>query len=344
MGRGGFVVKALVTGGGGFLGRGIVFALLGEGHEVRTLTRSEQPELERAGVDTQRGDIADADRVREACEGVDVVFHVAAKVGAAGPYEDFHRTNVQGTQNVVAACRAHGVGRLVYTSTPSVVFSHADLEGVDESYPYPEHYDAFYPQTKAEAERAVLEANDDTLRTVSLRPHIIWGPGDTSLLPRLHDRADKLRRIVTAGPPKKMDITYIDDAVAAHLLAANALDAKPDAVGGKPYFISSGEPTEIWPFIDAVLEATGHEAVRRSAPRGLALAAGWVFETAHKLSGADGEPRMSRWIVRELTTSHWFDISAARRDLGFDPQVGLREGLAKLSRWWDADETVVGGA
>ena len=335
-------MKALVTGGGGFLGRGIAFALLGEGHEVRSLTRGAYPELSRAGVETLQGDIADPEVVRAACEGVDVVFHVAAKVGAAGAYEDFHRTNVQGTHNVLQACREHGVGRLVYTSTPSVVFSHEDLEGVDESQPYPEHYDAFYPQTKAEAERAVLEANDERLRTVSLRPHIIWGPGDTSLLPRLHDRADKLRRIVTSGAPKKMDITFIDDAVSAHLLAATALEARPEAVGGKPYFISSGEPTEIWPFIDAVLEATGLPAVRGSAPRGLALAAGWVFETAHKLRGADGEPRMSRWIVRELTTSHWFDISAARRDLAFEPQVNLQEGLAKLSRWWDADETVVG--
>ncbi len=334
-------MKALVTGGGGFLGRGIVHALLGEGHTVRTLTRGEYPELKQAGVETLQGDIADAGAVEAAVDGCDVVFHVAAKVGAAGAYEDFQRTNVVGTQNVLEACRTFSVERLVYTSTPSVVFGHEDLEGVDESHPYPAEYDAFYPQTKAEAEKRVMAANGTGLRTVCLRPHIIWGPGDTSLLPRLHQRADKLRRIVTAGAPKRMDITFIDDAIAAHLLAATALNARPDDVGGKAYFISSGEPVEIWPFIDRVLEATGKPAVRGSAPRGVALAAGWVFETAHKLRGARGEPRMSRWIVRELTTSHWFDISAARRDLGYEPQVDLQAGLKRLATWWEADDTAV---
>ncbi|MGH1340638.1 MAG: NAD-dependent epimerase/dehydratase family protein [Nannocystales bacterium] len=334
-------MRALVTGGGGFLGRGIVFALLGRGHAVRTLTRSAYSELSRAGVETLRGDIADATVVSEAVKGCDVVFHVAAMVGASGAYEDFHRTNVVGTQNVIDACRSQGVSRLVYTSTPSVVFGHEDLEGVDESHPYPGSYEAFYPQTKAEAERLVMAASGDALGTVCLRPHIIWGPNDSSLLPRLRERADKLRRIVTPGPPKKMDITFIDDAVSAHLLAAEALKSRQDDVGGKAYFISSGEPVEIWAFIDAVLEATGESPIRGSAPRGLALAAGWVFETAHKLLGAEGEPRMSRWIVRELTTSHWFDISAARRDLGYEPQVDLQQGLGKLARWWDADETGV---
>lgn len=334
-------MKALVTGGGGFLGRGIVHALLGEGHTVRTLTRGEYPELKKAGVETMQGDIADAGAVEEAVDGCDVVFHVAAKVGAAGAYEDFQRTNVVGTRNVIKACRTFAVDRLVYTSTPSVVFGHDDLEGVDESHPYPAEYDAFYPQTKAEAEKLVMAANGTALSTVCLRPHIIWGPGDTSLLPRLRQRADKLRRIVTAGAPKKMDITFIDDAISAHLLAATALDARPDEVGGKAYFISSGEPVEIWPFIDKVLEATGKSPVRGSAPRGIALAAGWVFETAHKLRGAPGEPRMSRWIVRELTTSHWFDISAARRDLSYEPQVSLQAGLERLSTWWEADDTAV---
>lgn len=334
-------MKALVTGGGGFLGRGIVYALLGEGHSVRTLTRGENPELKDAGVETMRGDISEAEVVDRAVDGCDIVFHVAAKVGAAGAYEDFARTNVVGTQNVLRACRTFAVERLVYTSTPSVVFGHEDLEGVDESHPYPAEYDAFYPQTKAEAEKQVIAANGTALRTVCLRPHIIWGPGDTSLLPRLHERADTLRRIVTAGAPKKMDITFIDDAIAAHLLAATALDARPDVVGGKAYFISSGEPVEIWSFIDKILEATGKAPVRRSAPRALAMAAAWVLETAHTLRRAPGEPRLSRWIVRELTTSHWFDISAARRELSYDPQVSLHAGLERLATWWDADDTAI---
>ncbi len=281
-------MKALVTGGGGFLGRGIVYALLDRGDDVRTLTRGDYPDLARAGARTLRGSVTDATVVSEAVRGCDVVFHVAAKVGAAGAYEDFHNTNVVGTRHVIEACRTHGVRTLVYTSTPSVVFGHEDLEGVDESHPYPEEYEAFYPQTKAEAERLVLAANDAELRTVALRPHIIWGPGDTSLLPRLLERAPKMRKIITKGAPKKMDVTYIDDAVHAHLLAAEKLQSKPDLVGGKPYFISSGKPVEIWRFIDDILVAAGRPPIQKTAPRTLAMLAGWIFETTHRMSGASG--------------------------------------------------------
>lgn len=326
-------MKALVTGGGGFLGRGIVYSLLKRGDEVRTLTRGEYPELAEAGAETLRGSVADQTVVDRAVEGCDVVFHVAAKVGAAGRYEDFHATNVNGTQHVIDACRRHGVGALVYTSTPSVVFGHEDLEGVDESHPYPEDYEAFYPQTKAEAEKLVLAANDADLRTVALRPHIIWGPGDTSLLPRLLERAPKMRKIITKGAPKKMDVTYIDDAVHAHLLAAEKLRSTPHIVGGKPYFISSGAPVEIWQFIDDILVAAGRPPIKKTAPRSLAMLAGWIFETAHRVSGASGEPRMSRWIVRELTTSHWFNTSAAEGDLGYAGQHTLESGLKNLSLW-----------
>jgi len=321
----------LVTGGGGFVGRHLVTALLERGDAVRVFGRSEYPELAAAGAETVQGDITDAEAVRRACEGVEAVFHVAAKVGAAGAYESFHRTNVAGTRHVLDACQDAGVGRMVYTSSPSVVFGHGDLEGVDESTPYPQEYEAFYPQTKAEAERAVLQAATDTLRTVSLRPHIVWGPGDTSLLPRLLERAPRLRRL--RGPAKKMDVTFIDDVVQAHLLAEQALRERPEAASGNAYFISSGEPVEIWTFVDAVLGAAGRPPVTKSAPVGAAMFAGWLLETVHRLRGAEGEPRLSRWIVRELSTSHWFDIGAARRDLGYAPRVGLQAGLERLSAW-----------
>lgn len=324
-------MKALVTGGGGFVGRGIVAALRQRGDTVHTLCRGEYPELTELGAQTHRGDIADADAVAAAAKGCDVVFHVAARVGAAGAYDDFVATNVTGTDNVIAACRAHGVGRLIYTSTPSVVFGHDDLEGVDESAPYAQEYEAYYPQTKAEAERRVLAANDDALKTVSIRPHIVWGPGDTSLLPRLLERAPRLRRI--SGPPKKTDVTFIDDAVQAHLRAADRVAESPQSVAGKAFFVSTGEPIEIWTFIDRVLQAAGRPTITKTAPAGLALAAGWVFEKVHALTGAKGEPRLSRWIVRELTRSHWFDISAARRDLGYEPTVSIDEGMERLTQW-----------
>lgn len=324
-------MKALVTGGGGFLGGGIVQALLARGDTVRSLARSDYPELRRQGAEVVRGDIAEPEAVEAAAQGCDVVFHVAARVGAAGAYDDFHSTNVQGTQNVIDACRKQGVERLVYTSTPSVVFGHEDLEGVDESMPYATEFEAFYPQTKAEAERRVLDSHDDALRTIAIRPHIVWGPGDTSLLPRLLERASRLRRI--KGPPKKTDVTYIDDAVRAHLLAADSLESNPDAVSGRPYFVSTGEPIEIWTFIDRVLQAAGKPAITKTASPKAAMAAGWVLEKVHAMTGARGEPRLSRWIVRELTCSHWFDIGASRRDLGYEPSVTIDEGMVRLTQW-----------
>ncbi len=326
-------MSVLVTGGGGFVGRNLVRALLDRGERVVVFGRREYPELKAWGARTVQGDIADSKAVSTAARDCELVFHVAAKVGAAGAYDSFYETNVVGTRNVIEACRAQGVGRLVYTSTPSVVFGHRDLEGVDESTPYPAEYDAHYPRTKAEAERAVCEAADERLRTVALRPHIVWGPGDTSLLPRLLERAPRLRKL--RGPAKRMDITFIDDAVQAHLAAARALSNNPDSASGRAYFISSGEPVEIWSFVDAILGAAGRPPIAKTAPVGVAMAAGWVLETVHRLRKAQGEPRLSRWIVRELSTSHWFDISAARRDLDFTPAVDLEQGLRRLRAWVD---------
>jgi nucleoside-diphosphate-sugar epimerase len=258
-----------------------------------------------------------------------VVFHLAAKAGIWGPYEDYHQTNFIGTKNVIAACREQGVSRLIYTSSPSVIFDGRDMEGVDESVPYPSRFAAHYPRTKAAAEQLVRAANDDRLATVSLRPHLIWGPGDNHLLPRLiaRARAGQLRRI---GDTKKLvDTLYIDNAAEAHLLAAEKL--KPGAViAGRVYFISQGEPVNIWEMINWLLEAAGAPAVQRTIPRGVALALAWGFENVHALLRRSGEPRLTRFVVHELCTSHWFDLSAARRDLGFRPTVSIAEGLHRL--------------
>ena len=336
-------LKALVTGAGGFLGGAVARALRDRGDEVRGFSRGEHPALAALGIEQRRGDVSDRVAVMDAVRGVDVVFHVAAKVAAAGRLADFRATNVTGTENVIAACRECGVPALVYTSTPSVTFGVTDLEGVDESVGYPDHYDSHYGRTKAEAERQVLAAASDELRTVALRPHLVWGPGDTSLLPRViqRGRSGALRRI--DGPVKITDVTFIDDAVRAHVLAADKLLAGGDdarRINGRPFFLSSGEPVEIWEFVDRLLAAAGVPPVRKRVSLRTALLAGWVFENAHALLGAKGEPRMSRWIVRELTTSRWFDIAAARRDLGYGPLVSLDEGMGRLEAWL-ADEADV---
>src|SRR5688572_21117546 len=174
-------MMALVTGGGGFLGGAIVRRLLERGDRVRSFSRNEYPALRALGVDCYRGDLADRQAVAGVVAGCAVVFHVAAKAGVGGRYRDYYRANVVGTQNVIAACRREGVKRLVYTSSPSVVFNGQDMEGVDETVPYPEHYEAHYPKTKAMAEQIVRRANGTELATVALRPHLIWGPRDNHL-------------------------------------------------------------------------------------------------------------------------------------------------------------------
>jgi nucleoside-diphosphate-sugar epimerase len=322
-------MKALVTGGGGFLGLAIVRRLVGQGTSVRSFSRQRHDQLAALDVEQHQGDLADAVAVREAVVGCDVVFHVAAKPGIWGPYEDYQRTNFIGTQNVIAACREQGVSRLVYTSSPSVVFDGRDMEGVDESVPYPRRFATHYPRTKAAAEQLVRAANDERLATVSLRPHLIWGPEDNHLLPRLvaRARAGQLRRIGRAR--KLVDTVYIDNAAEAHLLAAEKL-APGAVVAGKVYFIAQGEPVDLWEMINWLLAAAGAPTVQRSIPRGVALALAWGFESVHRLLHRPGEPRLTRFVVQELSTSHWFDLSAARRDLGYRPLVSLAEGLRRL--------------
>lgn len=322
-------MNALVTGGGGFLGSAIVRQLVARGDHVRSLSRRRSSELDALAAEQVQGDVADLTPTETAVAGCEVVFHVAAKAGVWGPYADYYRANVVGTQNIVAACRKLGVRRLVYTSSPSVVFDGRDLEGVDESTPYPKHYEAAYPKTKAEAERLVLAANGPDLATVALRPHLIWGPGDNHLIPRILERgrAGRLRRIGRAN--KLIDSIYIDNAADAHLLAADRLT--PDSpIAGKPYFLSNGEPIPLWDLINRILATHGIAPATRTIPTWLAYTAGWLLETAYKILGRRDEPPMTRFLARELTTAHWFNIGAARRDLGYEPKISITEGLKRL--------------
>ncbi len=327
-------MNALVTGGGGFLGGAIVRRLRARGDAVRSLSRGRYPHLDALGVTQFQGDVADAAAVETAAAGCDAVFHVAAKAGVGGRYAEYHRANVTGTENVLAACRRHGVRRLVYTSSPSVVFNGRDMAGVNESAPYPAHYDAHYPRTKALAEQLVLGANGPDLATVSLRPHLIWGPGDNHLIPRIvaRARAGRLRRVGTAS--KLIDSTYIDNAADAHLLAADRL-VPGSPVAGKAYFLSQGEPVPLWDLVNRILAAAGLPPVTRSVPSAVAYAAGCALEAAYAVLRLRGEPPLTRFLARELSTAHWFDLSAARRDLGYEPGVSLDAGLRRLAKAFD---------
>ena len=323
-------MKAVVTGGGGFLGGAVVRLLRQRGDSVRSFTRSRYPWLDELGVEQVLGDLANLEAVEQAVTGCDVVFHVAAKAGVWGRYDDFFNTNVTGTQNVIAACKKHGVRRLVYTSTPSVVHAGADIEGANESLPYPKHFEAYYPETKAKAEKAVLAANDEELATVALRPHLIFGPGDPHLVPRIIDsaRKGKLRRIGSNNP--KVDVTYIDNAAQSQLDAADRLDigTRP---AGKAYFISNGEPVELWPFISRILTEAGAPPITKQLSAWKAKLAGRVLEWVYRfVPFLPGEPPMTRFVASQLSTSHWYDISAAKRDLEYEPKVSVEEGLKKL--------------
>ena len=322
-------MTTLVTGGGGFLGAAVVRELLAKGHSVRSFSRQHYETLEALGVEQMQGDLADPAAVARAVDGCDLVFHIAAKAGIWGSYESFARANVLGTEHVLEACRKHGTPKLVYTSSPSVVFDGTDMEGVDESAPYPSRYEAHYPQTKAEAEQRVRRANGPQLATVCLRPHLIWGPGDNHLVPRVlaKGRARQLRRIGKQN--KLIDWVYIDDAARAHVQAAECL-APDSPVAGKVYFITQGKPEPTWDLINQLLRAGDVAPVEKTIPIGVARMAASILEWSHRVFGLAGEPRMTRFLASELSTAHWFDISAARRDFGYEPRVSLEEALEHL--------------
>lgn len=325
-------MKALVTGGGGFLGGVIVRMLRERGDEVRSFSRADYPQLSALGVEQFRGDLSDQAAVIKAVQGCDTVFHVAAKAGIWGSYADFHRANVTGTENVLAACLANSIRKLVYTSSPSVVFDGSDVEGGDESIPYPASYEAHYPRTKAMAEQLVLAANSTQLATVALRPHLIWGPGDNHLVPRILAKARAGRLLRIGDRPNLVDTVYVDNAARAHLQAADCLSpGSPPA--GRAYFISNGQPMPLWEMVDRILAAADLPPVGRSISPGLAYVAGCICEALWGTLHLAGEPPMTRFVAHELASAHWFDISAARRDLGYQPEVSIDEGILRLRLW-----------
>lgn len=329
-------MKALVTGGTGFLGRAIAAQLTARGDSVTCLARGRTAQVPLAGVEYLWGDVADTETVVRAAAGCDVVFHVAAKAGIAGTAAEFDRANVQGTESVIEACRRNGIGRLVHTSSPSVVYAGQSIEGGNESLPYPTRFEAHYPRTKAAAEQRVLAANGPVLRTVALRPHLIWGPGDNQLVPRIVARAREGRLRHVGDGRSLVDTVYIDNAAAAHLLAADKL-GEGSAVAGKVYFISNGEPVAVGDIIDRIIGAAGLPPVKRSVSPRAAYAIGAVLERVYGAFRPDAEPPMTRFLAHQLSTAHWFDISAARRDLGYAPAVSIDEGVKRLAAWFASE-------
>ncbi len=314
------------------MGMALIKRLIAEGHKITSFSRREYPLHWALGINSIQADIRDLKAVEEACRDRDVVFHLAAKVGIWGKYDDYYSTNVTGTFNVIKACRKQGVSRLVFTSSSSVIFDGSDLDGIDESYPYPEKHGSHYASTKALAERMIIEANSSDLKTISLRPHLVWGPYDAHLVPGVLRRAasGKIRRI--GDKEHFIDTTYIDNMTDALLLAAEALESRPEAAG-IALFISNGEPARVWDFVNSIIQIAGHEPVQKKIPERIAMIGAGLAEWFHKVFNIKSEPFMTRYAIKELCTNHWFDISNARKILDYNPGVSYAEGFKHLKEY-----------
>jgi nucleoside-diphosphate-sugar epimerase len=331
-------MRALVTGGGGFLGGAIVRRLVARGDQVTSISRCSYPELERSGVRHVRADLADCALVREAVRGHDTVFHVAAKAGVWGKREDFWRANVEGTRNLLCASIDAGVQRFVYTSSPSVCFDGGDHKDASNDLPRAEHFLAPYPETKAVAEACVLDANGEGgMATCALRPHLIFGPGDPHILPRLIQAAREGKLAIIGPGTNEVTLTYVENAAAAHLAAADALSpSAPHA--GKAYFIGQRDAVQLWPWINNLLERLGERPVTRRVSTRAAYTAGLVLETVWRSLRLRGEPRMTRFVALQLATSHSYTMTPAQRDFGYTPEVEMDEALDRTVEWLQATQ------
>ncbi|NNE05156.1 MAG: NAD-dependent epimerase/dehydratase family protein [Xanthomonadales bacterium] len=322
-------MKVLVTGGGGFLGSAICRQLLARGADVVAFQRSPAPAIEAIGARVVSGDLQDMACLTEAMSGCDAVVHTAGKAGVWGAYEDYYRVNVLGTENVISACRSVAVRTLVYTSSPSVVHGGGDIEGGDESLPYPAEFHSPYPATKALAEQLAMAASNDSLHTTGIRPHLVWGPGDPHLLPRLLERSSG-GVLKLPGRDKLIDTIFVENAAQAHLLALDELRGQARCAG-KTYFVSNDQPLPQGEIIAGLLAAAGRECEIRTVPPGLAIALGTILQSGWKIFGRSGEPPLTRWSAEQLSTAHWYDISAAKRDFGYGAGISIKQGLETLA-------------
>ena len=323
--------KALVTGGGGFIGLAVVRNLAELGVKTSVVGRHEYPAATALGARCVVGDIREASFLQKVFADHDTVFHVAAKAGLWGSYDSYHSINVLGTENVLTACRENRVKALVYTSTPSVVFNGSDFQGADETTPYGQKLLCHYAATKIEAEKLVLAADGSPTRTAAIRPHLVWGPGDTNLIPRLLDRGrEGSLRIVGSGE-NKVDIAYIDNVVHAHILAADNLLSSASA-GGQSFFISQGEPVPLWGWINDLYGRLDIPPVTKQVSFPAAYAIGYLMEKVYGLLGREDEPKMTRFLAEQLAKSHWFSQDKAKQLLGYEPLVSTEAGLEALVR------------
>lgn len=314
-------MKILVTGGQGFLGNALVRALVQAGYDqVSATARRAEPELERLGVRLIHADLRDREAALAATADQDLIFHTAAKAGVWGAFSEYHAINSLATSYLLEGARLHGSRYFVHTSSPSVTFAgHSEID-VDESAPYSAKPLNPYCFTKIQAERMVLQGDGEAgLRTLALRPHLIYGPGDPHLLPRVFEAASARRLVRVGDGMNRVDVTHIDDCVAAHMAVLSRLE--DSEIWGKPYFLSSGRPVLLWDWIGHLLAWKGLPPVRRAIGARTAVRLGGLLEVVYRLLRLKGEPRLTRFSALQLGCSHTYSIEQARRLLGYSPQV-----------------------
>jgi 2-alkyl-3-oxoalkanoate reductase len=319
-------VRVLVTGASGMLGGATARLLLHRGDEVTVLQRRPSG----IGCPEVLGSVADPAVVRRAAAGQDAVVHLAAKVDVVGRWADYRRANVEGTRHVVAACLAAGVPRLVHVSSPSVAHAGRPLVGAGAAPADPVHARGHYARSKAAAERLALAADSEALAVLAVRPHLVWGPGDTQLVARIVARARAGRLPVLGTGAALVDTTYVDN-------AATALVAGVDACGpahGEPLVVSNGEPRPVAEILARLCRAAGAAAPRRRVPARLARLAGSAVDVAWVVTGRRDTPPLTRFLAEQLTTAHWFDQRRTRAVLGWAPAVSLDDGFARLADWY----------
>jgi nucleoside-diphosphate-sugar epimerase len=295
--------------------------------------------LTQLGVRQELGDIRDLDVVMAATAGCDAIVHLAAKVGVVGDWEDYRSINVDGTRNVLAAAQRSGVGRVVHVSSPSVAHGGEPIIGGGADAPVLGRTRAWYPESKALAEIAALDAADDDLGVVAVRPHLVWGPGDTQLVGRIVERAAAGRLALVGGGRALVDTTYIDNAVGALVAALDAV-APAGTCSGRAYVVSNGEPRMIRELVEGICRAAGVPFEPRNVSLRVGRSIGAVVERVWPLVGRDDEPPLTRFLAEQLGTAHWFDPRPAQRDLGWVAQVSIDEGLARLAAWYEAARAV----
>ncbi len=326
-------IKVLITGAGGFLGKYIARDLFLEGgFEIHSLSRKYYPELEEYQVIQNQGTITNKSDVTKALSGMDAVIHTASMVGMWGRYKDFYETNVTGTNNIIEACLLHKIKYCVYTSTPSVAFGQESLSGVDESIGYPKKYLSDYAKTKSIAEKNILKANSNNFSTVSLRPHLIFGPGDQNLIPRLIKAAKKKHLKIVGDGHNLVDVTYVENASLAHVQALKLLlrQGADSKIAGKAYFLGQG-PIKLWDFTNEILKRVGLEPINKSISFKSAYAVGYFLEKIYFfLKPFKVEPKMTRFIAMQLAMNHYYNHHNLEKDLDFTPRYSIHDGLDKL--------------